>query len=92
MPVQISHLKLAMASQWGRAPWIIQRLNAAREEGIDLTADIYPYAYWQSHMMVLLPDRDPTDLEAIDFVMAELAPPDGIIFTHFPAEPLVTWA
>ena len=88
MPVQISHLKLAMASQWGRAPWIIQRLNAAREEGIDLTADIYPYAYWQSHMMVLLPDRDPTDLEAIDFVMAELAPPDGIIFTHFPAEPL----
>jgi N-acyl-D-amino-acid deacylase len=39
-------------------------------------------------MMVLLPDRDPTDLEAIDFVMAELAPPDGIIFTHFPAEPL----
>ncbi|MGB0623313.1 MAG: N-acyl-D-amino-acid deacylase family protein [Luminiphilus sp.] len=87
MPVQISHLKLAMASQWGRAPWIIQRLNAAREEGIDLTADIYPYTYWQSHMMVLLPDRDPTDLAAIDFVMAELAPPDGIIFTHFPAEP-----
>ena len=87
MPVQISHLKLAMASQWGRAPWIIQRLNAAREEGVDLTADIYPYTYWQSHMMVLLPERDPTDLAAIDFVMAELAPPDGIIFTHFPAEP-----
>ena len=87
MPVQISHLKLAMASQWGRAPWIIQRLNAAREEGIDLTADIYPYTYWQSHMMVLLPKRDPLDLAAIDFVMAELAPPDGIIFTHFPAEP-----
>ena len=87
MPVQISHLKLAMASQWGRAPWIIQRLNAAREEGIDLTGDIYPYTYWQSHMMVLLPDRDPTDLAAIDFVMAELAPPDGIIFTHFPADP-----
>jgi N-acyl-D-amino-acid deacylase len=87
MPVQISHLKLAMASQWGRAPRIIQRLNAAREGGVDLTADIYPYTYWQSHMMVLLPERDPTDLAAIDFVMAELAPPDGIIFTHFPAEP-----
>ena len=87
MPVQISHLKLAMASQWGRAPWIIERLNAARQEGIDLTADIYPYTYWQSHMMVLLPERDPLDLEAIDFVMSELAPPDGIIFTHFPAAP-----
>ena len=87
MPVQISHLKLAMASQWGRAPWVIERLNAAREEGIDLTADIYPYTYWQSHMMVLLPERDPRDLDAIDFVMTELAPPDGIIFTHFPAKP-----
>ena len=87
MPVQISHLKLAMASLWGRADDIIARLNAAREEGIDLTADIYPYTYWQSQMMVLLPERDPLDLDAIDFVMAELAPPDGIIFTHFPAEP-----
>ena len=87
MPVQISHLKLAMASQWGRAPWVIERLNAARQEGIDLTADIYPYTYWQSHMMVLLPERDPLDLDAIDFVMAELAPPGGIIFTHFPAKP-----
>ena len=87
MPVQISHLKLAMASQWGRAPWVIERLNAARQEGIDLTADIYPYTYWQSHMMVLLPERDPRDLDAIDFVMTELAPPDGIIFTHFPAKP-----
>jgi N-acyl-D-amino-acid deacylase len=87
MPVQISHLKLAMASLWGRADDIIARLNAAREEGVDLTADIYPYTYWQSHMMVLLPERDPLDLDAIDFVMAELAPPDGIIFTHFPAEP-----
>ena len=87
MPVQISHLKLAMASLWGRADEIIARLNAAREAGIDLTADIYPYTYWQSHMMVLLPERDPLDLDAIEFVMAELAPPDGIIFTHFPAKP-----
>ena len=87
MPVQISHLKLAMASLWGRADEIIARLNAARQEGVDLTADIYPYTYWQSHMMVLLPERDPLDLDAINFVMAELAPPGGIIFTHFPAKP-----
>ena len=87
MPVQISHLKLAMASLWGRADEILARLSAARDEGIDLTADLYPYTYWQSNMMVLLPERDPLDLDAIDFVMAELAPPDGIIFTHFPAEP-----
>ena len=63
----------------------IERMSALLEE--ELTADLYPYTYWQSNMMVLLPERDPLDLEAIDFVMAELAPPDGIIFTHLPSEP-----
>lgn len=89
MPVKISHIKLAMTRLWGSAPALIAQLDAARAEGIDITADIYPYTYWQSHMMVLLPERDPTDLNAIDFVLRELAPPDGIIFTHFPARPEV---
>ncbi len=83
MPVQISHLKLAMTRLWGSAPTLLARLDDARAEGIAITADVYPYTYWQSHMMVLLPERDPTDLTAIDKVMAELAPPEGIIFTHF---------
>ena len=87
MPVQISHLKLAMKRLWGSADSVIGQLDAARAEGIDVTADIYPYVYWQSHMMVLLPERDPTDMQAIDFVLAQLAPAEGIIFTHFPASP-----
>ena len=89
MPVKISHIKLAMTRLWNTAPALIAQLDAARAEGIDITADIYPYTYWQSHMMVLLPERDPTDLNAIDFVLHELAPPDGIIFTHFPVRPEV---
>ena len=87
MPVKISHIKLAMTRLWETAPALIAQLDAARAEGIDITADIYPYTYWQSHMMVLLPERDPTDLNAIRFVLQELAPPDGIIFTHFPTRP-----
>ncbi len=87
MPVQISHIKLAMTRLWGTADDLLKRLDAARDEGIALTADIYPYTYWQSNMMVLLPERDPTDLEAIDFVLDQLAPPDGIIFTHYPVAP-----
>ena len=87
MPVKISHIKLAMTRLWDTAPALIAQLDAARAEGIDITADIYPYTYWQSHMMVLLPERDPTDLNAIRFVLQELAPPDGIIFTHFPTRP-----
>jgi len=87
MPVHIAHLKLAMKRLWGSAPALLQRLDSARASGVDITADIYPYTYWQSHMMVLLPERDPLDSDAIDLVMRELAPPEGIIFTHFPVEP-----
>ena len=89
MPVKISHIKLAMTRLWESAPALIAQLDAARAEGIDITADLYPYTYWQSHMMVLLPERDPLDLNAINFVLHELAPPDGIIFTHFPTRPEV---
>lgn len=87
MPVQISHFKLAMKSLWGSAPEVLAKLNAARAEGIDITADIYPYEFWQSNMMVLLPERDPTDREAVAFALAELAPPDGIWLTDFQPNP-----
>ena len=47
MPVQISHIKLAMKRLWGSAPVLLKQLDAARDEGIDITADIYPYTFWQ---------------------------------------------
>ena len=87
MPVQISHIKLAMKGLWGRAPEILQKLDAARDAGVQITADVYPYEFWQSTMMVLLPERDPTDRDAVDFALAELAPPDGIWMTRFDPEP-----
>ena len=87
MPVQVSHIKLAMRRLWGSASDTIARLDAARAEGIDITADIYPYEYWQSTIMVLLPDRDPTDREAIAEVLDQLAPPDGLRMTRFEPNP-----
>ena len=48
MPVKISHIKLAMKGLWGTAPNILQILEAARAEGVDITADIYPYIFWQA--------------------------------------------
>jgi N-acyl-D-amino-acid deacylase len=87
IPVQISHIKLALKSLWGRAPEIIARLDQARAEGIDITADIYPYEYWQSDLSVLVPDRDPNNIKEISFALAELAPPEGIIFSQFDPDP-----
>lgn len=87
MPVQVSHIKLAMKRLWGEAPRIIEKLDAARAGGVQITADIYPYEYWQSNLMVLLPERDYTDLDAIEEALDQIAPPDGIWLTQFDPEP-----
>lgn len=87
IPVQISHIKLAMTSLWGRAPEILEKLDAARAEGVDVTADVYPYEYWQSGMMVLLPERDITNRAEVEFMLREIAPPDGMWFTLYEPQP-----
>ena len=87
MPVQVSHIKLAMKRLWGSANELIDKLEEARSEGINITADIYPYEYWQSTIMVLLPDRDPTNLETIANVLDQIAPPDGLWMTKFEPNP-----
>ena len=87
MPVQISHFKLAMKRLLGQEPQTLARLDQARAEGIDITADIYPYEYWHSNLMVLLPGRDPNDRKAVELALAQIAPPEGLWFTHFPPHP-----
>jgi N-acyl-D-amino-acid deacylase len=42
-PVHIFHLKTAGRQNWGKMPLAIARVKAARAEGYDVTADIYPY-------------------------------------------------
>ena len=87
MPVQISHIKLAMKSLWGTAPDLIQKLDAARAEGIDISADIYPYTYWQANMMVLIPSRDLNTIEEYEYALKEIAPPEGFWLTQFDPQP-----
>jgi N-acyl-D-amino-acid deacylase len=86
MPVQVGHIKLAMKSLWGRADEVIAILDSARAEGIDVTADIYPYEFWQSTMTVLFPDREFTR-EAAQFALEELAPPEGMLIAAFDPDP-----
>lgn len=87
IPVQVSHIKLAMTSLWGRTAEIIEKMDAARSAGIDISADIYPYTYWQSDMMVLLPERDITDRAEVAFALNEIAPAEGLWFTRFDPNP-----
>jgi N-acyl-D-amino-acid deacylase len=87
MPVQISHIKLAMKRLWDGADETLEKLDAARADGVQITADIYPYEYWQSTMMVLLPDRDYTDRDAIAEMLDQIAPAEGMWMTKFDPQP-----
>ncbi|HSG87663.1 MAG TPA: D-aminoacylase [Pseudomonadales bacterium] len=87
IPVQISHMKLARRGLWGQAPRLLARLDAARAEGVDVTADIYPYEYWGSSMTVLFPERNFDDPEAARYALTELVAPEEMILGTFDAEP-----
>lgn len=40
---EIYHLKAAGVENWPKMPVVIERINAARARGLDITADMYPY-------------------------------------------------
>ncbi len=87
LPVQISHIKLAMRSLWNQAPRLLALLDDARKQGIDVTADIYPYLYWHSTLTVLFPERDFENLETARQVIAEIAPAEGLLLGRYLPNP-----
>ncbi len=55
VPVEIWHLKAAGKSNWGRMPQIVARINAARDSGVDVTADTYAYTAWFNTFSAFIP-------------------------------------
>lgn len=53
--LQVSHLKCASRSVWGRAGEAVQRLEEARAEGLDVAADQYPYTAASTSLATILP-------------------------------------
>ena len=41
--VHVSHLKTSERANWHKIEWVRERLFNARDEGVDITADRYPY-------------------------------------------------
>ena len=57
IPVQIYHLKTAGKRNWGRMPAVLARIEKARAEGLDVSADIYPWAASSNSLDASLPLR-----------------------------------
>ncbi|MFN0112169.1 MAG: N-acyl-D-amino-acid deacylase family protein [Blastocatellia bacterium] len=65
IPVQISHIKLGTVGVWNKAAEVVKLIEAARREGLDITADCYPYEAWASTITVLIPSRRHDDPVAV---------------------------
>jgi N-acyl-D-amino-acid deacylase len=55
IPAQIYHLKTACRKNWGRMGGILKRLEEARAQGLDVSADMYPYTAGQNGLDANLP-------------------------------------
>jgi len=87
MPVQVSHMKLAMVDLWGQAGRYLDVLDRARAAGVDITGDVYPYEYWQTTLTVLFPKRDFSNRESAEFALAHIARPEGLLLSRFSPDP-----
>jgi N-acyl-D-amino-acid deacylase len=83
LPVQISHIKIALKDDWGTAPQLLAALQAARVQGIDITADCYPYDFWNSTVRVLFPKKDFTSLQSATYATEHLFDPNGSVMVRF---------
>lgn len=87
IPVQISHIKIALRDDWGSADEIIGMLEQARQEGINITADCYPYTYWNATIRVLFPQKNFTEIEGAQYATEHLFDPDGSVMVRFAPNP-----
>ncbi|HYY70143.1 MAG TPA: amidohydrolase family protein, partial [Terriglobales bacterium] len=55
IPVEIWHIKAAGKANWGRMPQMVARIEQARGEGVDVTADTYAYTAWYNGMSAFIP-------------------------------------
>jgi len=55
IPVEIWHLKVAGKNNWGRMPEVVAKINQARAQGVDISADTYAYTAWFNSMSAFIP-------------------------------------
>ena len=55
IPVEIWHIKVAGKANWGRMPEVVAKINAARAQGMDVSADTYAYTAWFNSFSAFIP-------------------------------------
>jgi dihydroorotase/N-acyl-D-amino-acid deacylase len=55
LPVEIFHLKVSGKPRWSSMPRFVERIQAARDSGLDVGADVYPYVAGGGPLVASLP-------------------------------------
>ena len=55
IPVEIWHLKVGGKPSWGHMPEVVAKINTARAQGLDVTADTYAYTAWFNDFSAFIP-------------------------------------
>jgi N-acyl-D-amino-acid deacylase len=55
IPVEIWHVKAAGKRNWGRMKDIVAKIEQARRDGVDITADTYAYPAWFNSFSAFIP-------------------------------------
>ena len=55
IPVEIWHIKVAGKENWGRMPEVVAKINSARAQGIDVSANTYAYTAWFNDLSAFVP-------------------------------------
>ncbi|HKK28364.1 MAG TPA: D-aminoacylase [Gemmatimonadota bacterium] len=61
VPVEIYHLKAAGRPNWGKEDALLARIDSARRTGLDVQADMYPYAAASTGLTSCLPPWSEAD-------------------------------
>ncbi|HEY8559682.1 MAG TPA: D-aminoacylase [Pyrinomonadaceae bacterium] len=81
IPVQISHIKAGNRNVWGKSADAIALVEAARQDGSDVTADVYPYTAWASTITVLVPSRRHEDRAEVEKGLSNVGGADKVLIT-----------
>ncbi|MDZ4729128.1 MAG: serine hydrolase [Xanthomonadales bacterium] len=90
IPVQVSHIKLAMSRWWGQASRLTDTLDQARASGVDISADIYPYRAWNagfSWLTTVFPNRDLDRRDGAEYILRDMLSPEGILVASYKPKP-----
>ena len=87
VPVNIDHFKLNGVFNWGRTEEVLSILNTARDNGINITADVYPYEAWSSSITTLYPERNFSDLVETEYILEQLSAAEDVRFSHHSIHP-----